>query len=578
MQRPTYNPKYDGSWALVVGINAYKYVSPLGYACNDAEVFADQLTQRFGFPRDNIKLLLDKDASLKKIRGAMAELARDTGEDDRVVVFYAGHGHTVPAHRREAGFLVPVDGKCDDTSSLVPWDDLVSTSRIIRAKHVLFIMDACYGGLMGMRALSPGTARFARDMLSRYSRQVLTAGKADEVVADCGGPRNGHSMFTGHLLDALDGAITTNDGLVTANAVMAYVYDRVAKDPHSDQSPHYGFLDGDGDLFFTVPQVEPDPAKEKDVGDVLIEVPADLEAPPEVTEPPAIIDKVKQYLSEPRYRIQLNDIVMRQLRAAQTRTGEDHFPLGTKTPTAEEFAARLKNYEDALKDIMGIAVLLGKWATDDQHQLLRQIVQVLAGQIENKGGLVLWLSLRWYPMLLSMYAGGIAAIESDNYTSLKTLFATQIRNGRRGAPTSVIQCTVEAMLDLNRMDAFKQLPDFERKYAAQSEYMFVRMQPMLEDMLFLGTRYEPLFDRFEILYALNYADLDESHWGPPGRFGWKYGNRYNENPFAELIEEASRHKDNWLPLRAGMFRGSYAHFFEVAERFRKGLLDKLNWW
>ena len=122
-------------------------------------------------------------------------------------------------------------------------------------------------------------------------------------------------------------------------------------------------------------------------------------------------------------------------------------------------------------------------------------------------------------MLLSMYAGGIAAIESDNYGSLRTLFASQIRNERRGGQTTVIQSTVEAMLELNRMDASRKLPAFERKYGAQSEYMFVRMQPMVEDMLFLGTRYEHLFDRFEILYALSYADHRGNYSGPPGRFG-----------------------------------------------------------
>jgi hypothetical protein len=44
--------------------------------------------------------------------------------------------------------------------------------------------------------------RFLRDMLQRFSRQVLTAGKADETVADENGPRPGHSIFTSHLLEA----------------------------------------------------------------------------------------------------------------------------------------------------------------------------------------------------------------------------------------------------------------------------------------------------------------------------------------------------------------------------------------
>ena len=98
-------------------------------------------------------------------------------------------------------------------------------------------MDACYGGLAIMRALKPGSMRFLKDMLVRRSRQVLTAGKADEVVADLGGPLSNHSVFTGHLLEALDGKAADPTGILTANGVVAYVYKNVASDRGSQQTP-----------------------------------------------------------------------------------------------------------------------------------------------------------------------------------------------------------------------------------------------------------------------------------------------------------------------------------------------------
>ena len=102
-----------------------------------------------------------------------------------------------------------------------------------------------------MRALKPGSMRFLKDMLVRRSRQVLTAGKADEVVADRGGPLPNHSVFTGHLLEALDGKAADPTGILTANGVVAYVYKNVASDPGSQQTPHFGYLAGDGDLIFS---------------------------------------------------------------------------------------------------------------------------------------------------------------------------------------------------------------------------------------------------------------------------------------------------------------------------------------
>jgi uncharacterized caspase-like protein len=259
----------------VIGVNAYTHASPLGYARNDAEAIAHVLTDRFAFPSQNVETLLDEAATGAAIRRAIARLADDTvAADDRCCVFFAGHGFTRQGRRGDIGFLVPYDGDPQDVSTLIRWSELTSNSDLVSARHVLFLMDACYGGLALTRTSRPGSMRFLRDMLRRPSRQVLTAGKADEVVADAGGPRPNHSVFTGHLLDALEGAAATSDGVLTANGVMAYVYDKVARDPNSRQTPHYGHFDGDGDLIFAAPPLANIPDEAERGMDVLVAVPA----------------------------------------------------------------------------------------------------------------------------------------------------------------------------------------------------------------------------------------------------------------------------------------------------------------
>lgn len=577
-----YKPKYDNSWALIIGINKYTHVSPLLHARNDAEGIAATMNSRFNFPSCRTTVLLDEEATLRNIQAAMHGLVGQTSEDDRVLFFYAGHGHTMPAYGRQAGFLVPADGRVDDTSTLLPWDDLVNTARIIRAKHMLFVTDACYGGQIAMRSLAPGSARFLRDMMERYSRQFLTSGKADEVVSDGGGPRIGHSVFTGHLLDALEDGMPHKDGLVSANAVMAYVYDRVAKDLHSLQAPHYGFLAGDGDFFFSAPALSSDPVKPLPERDLLTVVPADLIPQPEDEKDDSmsvLLDQVKEHLSDHKHRIQLNDLVMRELRAGQQRLGEANFSVQGQGVGPEEFSERLLKYEAAMGDLLGVSVLLGRWAEPSQQDCIRKLVHALVGHIEIKSGLTIWLALRSYPMLLTMYASGIAALDGENYQSLKTLLSTPVKSDRRSETTTSVQATTQAMLDVARMDAFKKLPGYERKHTPQSEYLFKRVQPIVEDILFLGPRYEDLFDRFELFYALTNADYDDDYWGHPGRFAWKYcsGGRL-QDPFSRLIEEAKREEDNWAPLRAGFFKGSLSRFLEVSNRFKMDLLDKLHWY
>ncbi|MBP0622936.1 caspase family protein [Cupriavidus consociatus] len=139
---------YTESRALIIGINAYKNAAPLSYACNDAAEMRDILVDEFGFPAANVTCLLDEEATRENILRAFFRFTKDDiGLDDRIFVFFAGHGQTLTGSRGEIGFLVPHDAVLDDYSTFIRWDDLTRNAELIRAKHVLFVMDACYGGL-----------------------------------------------------------------------------------------------------------------------------------------------------------------------------------------------------------------------------------------------------------------------------------------------------------------------------------------------------------------------------------------------------------------------------------------------
>jgi len=131
-------------------------------------------------------------------------------------------------------------------------------------------------------------------------------------------------------------------------------------------------------------------------------------------------------------------------------------------------------------------------------------------------------------------------------------------------------------------DAFKTLPGHERYYVPGSEYLYKLLQPDLDDLLFLGNDYERYFDRLEILLALVYADFEYKPegrvWGPLGRFAWKYRKRRREgNTFIEILEEAERQKDDWPPLKANLFSGSYERFIKIAKKFQEEILNNLKW-
>ena len=250
-----YEPYYSGSWALVIGINRYRHARPLTYAAQDARDVAAVLVE-LGFPRDGVQLITDDDASKARIEESYLDyIELAASPDDRMLVFFAGHGVTMPGHHGPVGHLVPVDGVIGRPASLIRLDEFTRNADLIPAKHILLVFDACFSGLAleDKRAAQPGAQRFLRDMLQRRSRQAIAAGKGNQEVADGGGPDGKNSIFTECLLDALRGK-AARDGVLTANGVMHYVYENVSQDERAEQTPSYGHIDGDGDLILLSPE------------------------------------------------------------------------------------------------------------------------------------------------------------------------------------------------------------------------------------------------------------------------------------------------------------------------------------
>lgn len=245
---------YADSWAIVIGIDEYAKWPRLQYAVRDARAVRETLVGKFGFPADHVVSLENGAATRAGILAAFHDKLAHAGmkKNDRLLVFFAGHGATRQlSSGRDLGYIVPADSDPGQIATdAIPMTELQNIAESVTAKHALFIMDACYSGLGLTRGA--GNANFLRDNAKRLGRQMLTAGGADQLVAD-GGP-NGHSVFTWALLQGLGGKGDLNgDGLITATELAAYVAPAVAA--NSRQTPAFGSLPGSegGDFVFELP-------------------------------------------------------------------------------------------------------------------------------------------------------------------------------------------------------------------------------------------------------------------------------------------------------------------------------------
>jgi peptidoglycan/xylan/chitin deacetylase (PgdA/CDA1 family)/uncharacterized caspase-like protein len=245
---------YRESWAVVIGIDEYAKWPRLQYAGRDAEAMKQALVEKFGFPEDHVLMLKNKDATRANILGILnGKLGQgNLQRDDRVMVFFAGHGTTRKlSSGRDLGYLVPVDSDPQNVAAdAIPMTELQNIAEAIPAKHVLFLMDSCYSGLGLVRG--GASQNFLRENAKRIGRQMLTAGGADQMVSD-GGP-GGHSIFTWTLLQGLAGKADLNgDGFITATELAAYLSPAVSS--VSAQTPAFGSLPGSegGEFVFELP-------------------------------------------------------------------------------------------------------------------------------------------------------------------------------------------------------------------------------------------------------------------------------------------------------------------------------------
>jgi len=253
---PAVTSGYDKSWAIVIGIDDYAHWPKLQYAANDAQAIAQTLTGSFGFPSSQVIVLKNQEATRNNILAAFHDrLAHGgVGKNDRVFVFFAGHGATRKlASGRDLGYIVPADSDpAQFATDAIPMTEIQDIAESLEAKHVLFVMDACYSGL-GLTRGGGGTGAYLRENARRVARQMLTAGGADQQVADSG--PNGHSVFTWVLLQALSGKGDLNgDGLITGTELAAYVAPAVSS--ISPQTPAFGSLPGSqgGEFVLQVPE------------------------------------------------------------------------------------------------------------------------------------------------------------------------------------------------------------------------------------------------------------------------------------------------------------------------------------
>ena len=138
------------SWLLLIAINKYKNPSEklrnLKGPRKDVRVLKDQLFRGYGFYADRTIELYDEGATRRAITKSLRDLSENTKDDDRVLIYYSGHGFTDPGSG--TGYWIPHDGGDDEDAknNWLPNAEIRGFLGKLKARNVLLIADSCFSG------------------------------------------------------------------------------------------------------------------------------------------------------------------------------------------------------------------------------------------------------------------------------------------------------------------------------------------------------------------------------------------------------------------------------------------------
>ncbi|MBZ5631537.1 MAG: caspase family protein [Acidobacteriia bacterium] len=239
--RPSVAPaSIPRGYALIVGVANYKNLpaaSQLEYSERDADAIYSVLISPEGgnFRAENVHRLTGAKATLANLKQEMEGwLPSVAKEDDRVFVYFAGHGFIQGGR----AYLAPYDlDPRNIPATGYPMDTLgtVAGSKI-KAKWKVLVTDSCHSG-----AITPDAdaVQYNRSLLD-LSRSMfsLTASRDRERSFESKDWGGGHGIFTYYVVKGLEGSADEDgDGIVTADELADYTRTNVREATKGMQNP-----------------------------------------------------------------------------------------------------------------------------------------------------------------------------------------------------------------------------------------------------------------------------------------------------------------------------------------------------
>jgi tetratricopeptide (TPR) repeat protein len=216
--------------ALVIGISDYQddQIPDLKYAHSDAKSFAEYLKSPSGgsVEPDFIHLLTNEEATCGNVHQALDKLLAETHKNDKVYIFFSGHGDVESIDDKEQGHLLLYNTSASVYQLCsVKIEDLKKVITQLSNKNqakVILITDACRSGALAGETIK-GPQATASAMYQSFSNEVKLMSCQPNEFSHEGEQWDG-GAFTHFLVRGLTGLADNNgDEIVNLGEIDRYL-------------------------------------------------------------------------------------------------------------------------------------------------------------------------------------------------------------------------------------------------------------------------------------------------------------------------------------------------------------------
>jgi tetratricopeptide (TPR) repeat protein len=219
--------KVRRGYAIVVAVGKYQNLDPkdhLKFSESDAEAVYQTLISKDGgnLEPENVKKLIGSRATLANLTDALEKwLPSVAQEQDRVIVYFAGHG--LVDHGR--GYLAPYDVNVNNVAGTAYPMEKVGTvlGKQVKAGWKVLFTDACHSGKITPETSQEAVYNAFRGLPPSFL--TLTSSRESESSYEDPKLASGYGLFSYYLIQGWKGQadVDPRDGIVSADELVEYV-------------------------------------------------------------------------------------------------------------------------------------------------------------------------------------------------------------------------------------------------------------------------------------------------------------------------------------------------------------------